>query len=82
MFRKIQDFLQVWKDESGSTLSVFNAVTDGAKTQAVGEGFRDLQRLAWHTGILPEAQRKWRPAWALPLALPLMPKPYRRAWPK
>jgi uncharacterized damage-inducible protein DinB len=48
MFRKTQDFIRVWTDESAATIKVFEAVTEGFKRQEVAEGFRNLERLAWH----------------------------------
>ncbi len=55
MFRKIEDFVQAWKEESNSTLKVLRAVTEENKKQAVAEGFRTLERLAWHiTTTIPE----------------------------
>ena len=48
MFRRIDDFLRCWKEESGKTLDVFKAVPDAALDRAVAPGHRDLRRLAWH----------------------------------
>jgi len=48
MFRRLDDFLTSWKEESGHTLAVFNAVADGAMSTAVTPEHRDLRRLAWH----------------------------------
>ncbi len=55
MFRKISDFESVWKNESQSTLKIFNALTQESLSQAVDEGYRTLGRLAWHIVLtLPE----------------------------
>ena len=55
MFRKIQDFVNIWGEENKATLKVLNSVTEQNKKQAVAEGFRTLERLAWHiTTTLPE----------------------------
>ncbi|MBN8215991.1 MAG: DinB family protein [Spirochaetes bacterium] len=48
MFRKIDDFLAVWKGESESTLRVFSALTDASLAQSVSPGGRTLARLCWH----------------------------------
>lgn len=43
-----QDFLNVWKMESATTLKIFNALTDASLAQAVVPGGTSLQWLAWH----------------------------------
>ncbi len=48
MFRRIDDFLACWKDESAKTLEVFKAVPDSAMDKAITPEHRDLRRLAWH----------------------------------
>lgn len=48
MFRRIEDFLACWREESASVLKVLDAIPDGALEVAVGEGHRTLRRMAWH----------------------------------
>jgi uncharacterized damage-inducible protein DinB len=48
MFRKITDFEEAWKEESGNTEKIFGALTDEAAATAVSEGHRTLARMAWH----------------------------------
>jgi uncharacterized damage-inducible protein DinB len=48
MFRTIAEFADAWKYESGSTLKVMQALTDGSLAQKVTPEGRSLGRLAWH----------------------------------
>jgi uncharacterized damage-inducible protein DinB len=48
MFRRLEDFLTCWKEESTKTLEVFQAIPDDAMKTAVTPEHRDLRRLGWH----------------------------------
>ncbi len=48
MFRRLDDFLTCWKEESAKTLEVFQAIPDEAMKTAVTPEHRDLLRLGWH----------------------------------
>ena len=48
MFRKIDDFLLIWKHESNSTLSILHALTDESLDKKVYEEGWSLGKLAWH----------------------------------
>jgi uncharacterized damage-inducible protein DinB len=48
MFRRLDDFLDSWKEESTKTLTILNAIPDAALKTAVTPAHRDLRRLAWH----------------------------------
>jgi uncharacterized damage-inducible protein DinB len=48
MFRRLDDFNKAWTEEAAKTREVFAAIPDAAMAARVGEGHRDLQRLAWH----------------------------------
>lgn len=48
MFRRVEDFKDIWKAEAEKTLAVFAAIPDAALGQAVGADHRDLRRMAWH----------------------------------
>ena len=48
MFRTIAEFTSAWQDESGSTLKIMQALTDGSLAQKVTPEGRSLGRLAWH----------------------------------
>ena len=48
MFRRVEDFKDIWKAEVAKTAAVFKAIPDPALGQAVTEGHRDLRRMAWH----------------------------------
>lgn len=48
MFRRVEDFKEIWKAEAGKTLALFSAIPDAALGQAVAEEHRDLRRMAWH----------------------------------
>lgn len=48
MYRKIDDFLTDFSDETQSTLKVFNNLTDDVLSRSFHEDNRTLGRLAWH----------------------------------
>jgi uncharacterized damage-inducible protein DinB len=55
MFRTIDDFLSVWKDEAESTSKLLAVLTDASLEQAVSNDHRTIGRLAWHiTQTIPE----------------------------
>jgi uncharacterized damage-inducible protein DinB len=49
MFRTIDDFAKSWQYETESTLKTLNAITDASLAQPVGDEYRTLGRIAWHT---------------------------------
>lgn len=48
MYRKLEDFINDWTQESESTLKVFNNLTDDSLTSKVNENVRTAGKLAWH----------------------------------
>ncbi|MBI5326497.1 MAG: DinB family protein [Ignavibacteriae bacterium] len=48
MIRKIQDFIDDWKNESKSKLKIFNNLTDESLLQKVYSEGRSIGILAWH----------------------------------
>jgi uncharacterized damage-inducible protein DinB len=48
MYRRMDDFRTEWTEEAGKTLTVFDAIPDGALGAVVTEGHRDVRRIAWH----------------------------------
>jgi len=48
MYRKLEDFINDWTQESESTLKIFNNLTDESLTTKVNENIRTAGRLAWH----------------------------------
>ena len=58
MFRRIEDVVEMWRQEEEKTLAVMDAIPDAAAHQAVDAHHRDLRRMAWHlvesTVELPE----------------------------
>lgn len=48
MFRRIDDVLACWQEESRKTLEVFQAIPDGALGTAITPQHRELRRLGWH----------------------------------
>lgn len=55
MYRRIDDFLNDWREESASTLKVLRALTDESLRQSVTPGGRTAGRLAAHiTETVPE----------------------------
>ena len=58
MFRKLDDFLAVWKYETEATLKVLRVLTEASLTQTVAPGGRTLGFLAWHCVVsLPEMMK-------------------------
>ncbi len=51
MYRKTEDFLQDWENESKSTLRILDSLTDPSLAQSVGPNGRTLAQLAWHLAI-------------------------------
>lgn len=55
MFRAIDDFLSVWKDEAAFTSKVFETLTDASLERSIHNDHRTIGRLAWHlTQTIPE----------------------------
>jgi len=48
MFRRLDDFKKAWTEEALHTTAVLEAIPDRALGATIGEGHRDLRRLAWH----------------------------------
>jgi uncharacterized damage-inducible protein DinB len=48
MYTTIQEFVQEWDQEMGSTQKVMDALTDQSLGQAVSSDDRTLGRIAWH----------------------------------
>jgi len=48
MYRKLEDFINDWTQESESTLKVFNNLTDESLIKKVNENVRSAGKLAWH----------------------------------
>lgn len=48
MFRTIDDFITLWKEEAAMTLQVFNAISEEKKSEKINENVRTAERLAWH----------------------------------
>ncbi|GAF13347.1 LOW QUALITY PROTEIN: DinB family protein [Bacillus sp. JCM 19045] len=53
MYRKVDDFLQEWKNEANLTKSVLDAVSDEKLGQAIEEGHNTLGWLGWHLTTTP-----------------------------
>ncbi len=53
MYRKVDDFIQEWKQESQLTLAVLNALSDEKLGQAIEEGHNTLGWLGWHLTTSP-----------------------------
>ncbi|HTR76963.1 MAG TPA: DinB family protein [Gemmatimonadaceae bacterium] len=59
MFRTLDDFCDVWKDEGESTNKVLATLTDASLSQAVTADHRTLGRLGWHLAqTIPEMMSK------------------------
>ena len=59
MYRRIEDFLAHWKEESGGLSKLLGALTDEALAQPVANGHRTLGRIAWHlVTTIPEMMSK------------------------
>ncbi|XKE94763.1 DinB family protein [Metaplanococcus flavidus] len=48
MFRSMDDFYEVWKDEAKGTQQVLESLTDESLHQELTAGYRTLGRLGWH----------------------------------
>lgn len=48
MFRRIADFNESWRSETGATLKVMCNLTDASLGQTVEQGGRTIARIAWH----------------------------------
>ncbi|MFC2083431.1 DinB family protein [Bacteroidota bacterium] len=48
MYRKLEDFVTVWKEEEELTVTIFSKVNDNAISHQVTENIRSLGCLAWH----------------------------------
>lgn len=48
MFRRVEDFKEIWKAEAAKTATLFAAIPDASLDQAVNPEHRDLRRMAWH----------------------------------
>ncbi|MBN2311536.1 MAG: DinB family protein [Candidatus Hydrogenedentes bacterium] len=48
MFDTINSFLYDWKEESGRTAKIFDALSDASLAQRVAEGHWSLGQIAWH----------------------------------
>lgn len=48
MYQTLQSFLDDWKNESGKTLQILEAMTNASLTQRVSENGRTAGTLAWH----------------------------------
>jgi len=58
MFRKINDFVESYKQLVEGTLKVLVLLDDKTLDQSVGEGFRTLRQLGWHIVVtVPEMLR-------------------------
>ena len=59
MYRKVEDFLSAWSDDSGMTKKYLEILTDESLGQSVAEGHRTLGRVAWHLAqTIPEMMGK------------------------
>lgn len=55
MYRKVDDFVKNWADESEATINLLNHLTPSSLQQKVTPQGRSLGRLAWHLVVtLPE----------------------------
>ena len=48
MYRRLDDFLEQWRQLTESTQKMLDALTDESLEQAVADGHRTLGRIAWH----------------------------------
>lgn len=48
MYRKLEDFINDWTQESELTLKIFNNLTDESLTKKINDNIRTAGRLAWH----------------------------------
>jgi uncharacterized damage-inducible protein DinB len=54
MYRKIEDFLFDWRNESDITLSMFRNITNETMSQRINQEGRTLGFLCWHISVTPE----------------------------
>jgi uncharacterized damage-inducible protein DinB len=55
MFRRVEDFLKAYKDDSANTAKLLAVLTDESLKQRVAEGHRELGAIAWHIAMsIPE----------------------------
>lgn len=55
MYRRIDDFLTHWTEHTEGTQKLLNTLTDLSLSQAVEDGHRTLDRIAWHIVLtIPE----------------------------
>jgi len=48
MYRKIEDFINVWQTEEDATVKIFSSIKDEYLSKTVSDNTRSLGRLAWH----------------------------------
>ncbi|TSI05492.1 DinB family protein [Lysinibacillus sp. BW-2-10] len=53
MYRKVEDFINDWNHNCAGTLSIFEAITEEKKYQAIVEGHSTLEWLSWHLTTAP-----------------------------
>ena len=59
MFRTVEDFATLWKDETAATQRTLDAMTDDSLSQRVHDDHRTLGRIAWHvTGTVKEMMER------------------------
>jgi uncharacterized damage-inducible protein DinB len=59
MFHTVEEYLTIWKQESGDTQRVLDALTDASLAQPIANDHRTLGRIAWHlTGTMKEMLEK------------------------
>jgi uncharacterized damage-inducible protein DinB len=59
MFRKVDDFISAYGDDSAMTKKYLAAMTDESLSQPVADGHRTLGRIAWHLAqTIPEMLAK------------------------
>ena len=59
MIRRIDDFTELWDQETKSTLRTLEAMTDASLAQPISDDFRTLGRIAWHvTGTVKEMMER------------------------
>ncbi|SOC26485.1 uncharacterized damage-inducible protein DinB [Ureibacillus xyleni] len=53
MYRKVEDFINDWEHNSTGTISIFEAITEEKKQQAIVEDHNTLEWLSWHLTTAP-----------------------------
>ncbi|RUL49120.1 DinB family protein [Lysinibacillus antri] len=53
MYRKVEDFINDWNHNCAGTLSIFEAITEEKKYQAIVVGHSTLEWLSWHLTTAP-----------------------------